>query len=635
MSGMSDDEEFRPSANSRSNSSINNATKQANGQYPTYQLPLPRNENSVASLLEYSHSSEENIKSREPLSTRTGQLAKCGATSFRLRDDLTQSNRVVQFGVTSDSVRSDTTEQQIAAEEGATQLPRVYSNLPAKHHDKKRSRRHRHHHEPHRSSGSTVNRETFLTTSNRILTNFVYSFNTPPAPRSRKTSPLKEGVTKEKPATSDTRVIPKQASLNADVTFQNKDSFNGEPLVSHLAFHRGEEITNLPGTNTTKKNKSKQSRHLHSESTPLLPFQTDNNDSTTYPGQGHLYRHHIQYGQEKLFPSRDLQRTPYDYISIAVAFLKDYEAEGPPTLPSDVTWISTWQMRLYSLKFSIAYKFTLGSAMVALFLSSALEGPSALQDSNKRMQRISALNLYALIILGCDLWIRSQFQSRGCSSQRRSAPKRISQFVKDCNSEFLPVQVQTRPSQANLLTRPLFLFGIFLAIETVAWLLAAPDRTFVVLYSSIAKPIVLYYVSRQARHAMEALVRITRTVIRVLVIELVLILVFAAVACQFFNDFASFEYLAVAWLSLFKLATTVVNPSIWVSRPKNTVKGIFFYLRWQLSAHLSPFLHTTDAHVPKEPLGCFLFYNFYCGDSFLHALSCAVCGLSNVHSGGD
>ena len=51
---------------------------------------------------------------------------------------------------------------------------------------------------------------------------------------------------------------------------------------------------------------------------------------------------------------------------------------------------------------------------------------------------------------------------------------------------------------------------------------------------------------------MEALARIARTVIRVLLIEVVLILSFAAVACRLFQDFESFDHLSIAWLSLFK-----------------------------------------------------------------------------------
>ena len=212
------------------------------------------------------------------------------------------------------------------------------------------------------------------------------------------------------------------------------------------------------------------------------------------------------------------------------------------------------------LKFSTGYALVLGLAAVALFLSSALEGFST-TESSTRMQMISALNMYAMVVFGTDMWVRNQFQSidyyNPSPQQQRlsaTAPRRLSP-----SRPALPVMLEPRKSQANLLTRPLFLFGLFLIFENLGWLWAKPNRDFVVLYSSIAKPIVLYYISRQARHAMEALVRIARTVIRVLVIELVLILSFAAVACRLFNDFESFDHLSVAWLSLFK-CMYFVNP---------------------------------------------------------------------------
>jgi hypothetical protein len=72
------------------------------------------------------------------------------------------------------------------------------------------------------------------------------------------------------------------------------------------------------------------------------------------------------------------------------------------------------------------------------------------------------------------------------------------------------------------------------------------------LVSSIAKPITLFYCSGKARNALEAVGRITPIVLRVVAMELLLILSFAAVACRLYSNFESFRDLSTAWLSLFQ-----------------------------------------------------------------------------------
>ena len=521
---------------------------------------------SAASLLmEYSQSSEEGFSSKNSKSKREHSreennnvnssrednlLAPTGnSSSFRFRGDLTQSSRIVRFGPSpaSDSelsISGDNTNarQQIAAEEGVV----LAANLAGKNiggksksrHRRGKNHHHRHHHEHHRGGGggTTVNRETFLSTSNRWMTQLAYSFSTPPAVKNRKSFAANEDSKQPVPS-EDT---PEKAPVNDNKPSKDKVTF--APVINANG--------NTAAHQTVQKSSPANNKN---ENTPLLPLYDDDEDTTTFPGHHHLHRHSVQHGHQKLYPSTHLQRHSFDQISVAVAFLKDYEAGRPPTLPSNVSKISPWQMGLCRLKFSTGYSLALGSAMMSLFLSSALEGASS-TESNVRLQMLSALNMYALVVFGTDMWVRNQFQSINYYKHRpqqqrlaATASRRISP-----SRPALPIMVETRKSQANLLTRPLFLFGLFLCFENLGWLWAKPDRDFVVLYSSIAKPIVMYYISRQARHAMEALVRIARTVIRVLVIELVLILSFAAVACRLFHDFESFDHLSVAWLSLFK-----------------------------------------------------------------------------------
>jgi len=60
-------------------------------------------------------------------------------------------------------------------------------------------------------------------------------------------------------------------------------------------------------------------------------------------------------------------------------------------------------------------------------------------------------------------------------------------------------------------------------------------------------------------------------------IEMFLILIFAAVACRLYYNHESFQSLPQAWLSLFALSTTVVNPSIWLpTYSESPWNAIFF-----------------------------------------------------------
>ena len=100
----------------------------------------------------------------------------------------------------------------------------------------------------------------------------------------------------------------------------------------------------------------------------------------------------------------------------------------------------------------------------------------------------------------------------------------------------------------------MILFTTLLAVENASRLVLTSGR--MVLMSSLFKPLVLFYVSQRARDALQALARIFRIVVRVIVMELLLILMFAAVACRLFGHDPSFENLSSSWLSLFELSTT-------------------------------------------------------------------------------
>jgi membrane protein DedA with SNARE-associated domain len=94
-----------------------------------------------------------------------------------------------------------------------------------------------------------------------------------------------------------------------------------------------------------------------------------------------------------------------------------------------------------------------------------------------------------------------------------------------------------------------------LGLESWLWTILGvhpSDFGFQNLFSAWLKPLVFFYASARAREAVEALSRIARMVTRILLIEVFLILTFAAVACRLFHEYDSFKTLSRSWLSLFE-----------------------------------------------------------------------------------
>jgi hypothetical protein len=116
----------------------------------------------------------------------------------------------------------------------------------------------------------------------------------------------------------------------------------------------------------------------------------------------------------------------------------------------------------------------------------------------------------------------------------------------------LDVQADTRHSERKLL-RPMVAFLLFLGLESWLWclfsLVAVIKRH--LIFTSIFKPLVFFYVSAKARNSLEALLRISQIVMRVLLVEFGLILTFASVACRMFGAHDSFRTLSISWVRTF------------------------------------------------------------------------------------
>ena len=250
-------------------------------------------------------------------------------------------------------------------------------------------------------------------------------------------------------------------------------------------------------------------------------------------------------------PSRRRLNATQNYVALAASFLRDYEGGRAPTLSTDLDDVTDRQLRLYEYKFGgYSFQASIILASIAIFASSMLEGFDVPQEYKLYL---TALNLIGSSVFMVDIWFRSQLRGNPDQTQH------------------------TRTSRSERLVKPVILFAIILAVENIARVIVTPDND-IVLFSSLFKPLVLFYTSSKARDALEALRRIIRIVVRVLAMELLLILMFAAVACRLFREFNNFVDLSTAWLSLFELSTTVVNPSIWMPIYQNSPYAAIFFM---------------------------------------------------------
>ena len=214
----------------------------------------------------------------------------------------------------------------------------------------------------------------------------------------------------------------------------------------------------------------------------------------------------------------DVRLTIDKATTIAASFLLDYEAGRPPSFSSEFNKISDYQLILYKVEFSTWWRW-LGLYPATLFMFVAYF---------KSRIWTTVLNLFAVSIFLADLYMKHGiFENNWLTNDERR--------------------------MELLLSRLLLAFLILLGLQSWLWFFwAHPEEHFSTLLASLFKPFIFFYLSKRARDTLEALLKIGKILARVVIIELFLILSFAAVACRLYYNDEGFESLAVSWLSLFQ-----------------------------------------------------------------------------------
>lgn len=329
-------------------------------------------------------------------------------------------------------------------------------------------------------------------------------------------------------------------------------------------------------------------------------------------------------------------------INLAAAFLQDYEANRPPTFAyvQDLGDVTRYQTVLHNFKYSTSwfgYPLILWTAVLSMFASSSFERFNNFNHQNTDYDGLNStysttqwnattiltkghhegftpltfhvldhryiltlLNMIAILIICIDLWIRNELKCPNWvldlwmrhpffPPKNKHNTRAFSATSTTSIGSLLDHDV--RESRSEKLVKPLMIFCVLLAFENIARIVVVddtsqeinevnhnPDENSLVLFSSIMKPIILFYISTQARDALEAVLAIVNIVFRVLAMEMLIILMFAAVACRLFPQYEAFHKLHTAWLSLFELSTTVNNLSLWMPMYANNHTSAIFFI---------------------------------------------------------
>jgi hypothetical protein len=327
----------------------------------------------------------------------------------------------------------------------------------------------------------------------------------------------------------------------------------------------------------------RQPNQLPSPERVEYPHHPSITGRTVHLSEGHLHRHEHGANQDSLTESSPLlgsslveknmfrksnetlfvpvaddiahRKNDADYIALSVSFLQDYEQGRAPTLSKNFAQVSPRQIRLYQYKFSSVFVLLLVVATLVFFVASMLEG---FDVPGWHRPALTLLNIFGVAIFATDIWFRREM---------RGNPARA---------------IHTRLSRSEILVKPVMLLCIVLSVENLARVTVTDDD--IVMFSSLFKPLFLFYVSTRARDALEALRLIIRLVLRVILMELLLILIFAAVATRLFRTFDTFDDLSTAWLSLFELGTTVINPSVWLPMYHEASASAIFFVFYIVTA---------------------------------------------------
>ena len=218
---------------------------------------------------------------------------------------------------------------------------------------------------------------------------------------------------------------------------------------------------------------------------------------------------------------------------IAVAFLQDYEISRACTLPDDLDSIKESQLFCRQVRYSTKWKLMLYIAAFGLFSTSIFEGNG--DPTSKTLFLL--LFYFSSLVFVLDMLMRHYYLNATAKSSDYSSGQTLNKKI----------YIHARQSNQRQWTIPLVLLLTVCTAE--ASLALFENRVF---FSGAFKPIVLFYLSSHARDALEALSIVAPVVLQVILMELFIILSFAATATYMYFEYSPFKNLTESFVSLYE-----------------------------------------------------------------------------------
>jgi len=303
---------------------------------------------------------------------------------------------------------------------------------------------------------------------------------------------------------------------------------NVEEYKIKCHFRSKSAIVGIPNFNSVSKEHGEESLLLH----PLIKKG------------GRPRSKSLQDGYFEANPHHDirLHETEKDrLIRISAAFLMDYEASRPATLHHDAASVSFLHLFMHDIRFSRGWTFVLFFAATCLCGVSYIDiAPEALNEGYElRMGVLLALLTFLpTAVFYLDMAIMSYLRTPSSPSITR-----YSLYQREITTP--------RASRSQLWSLPLALSLFLLCVERAIHLSLGRRG---IMWSAMLMPVAFFYIFQEARDALEALRRIAPQTMRILLAELSLIVVFAAVACILYGSqySGSFGNLQLSFISLFE-----------------------------------------------------------------------------------
>jgi len=283
------------------------------------------------------------------------------------------------------------------------------------------------------------------------------------------------------------------------------------------------------------------------------------------------YHSHYSSMSMPLFGEEQRRRT-----SICAVFLRDFEQSRPCSLPPNVDGITSVQLVVHKIRFSILWQLCVSAAVCYLFISSYFEGHAIGAPASP--VALLVLTIIVDVIFALDMIMKRIYSGYDRDSGSITHTDRTANIMS--NSQHNPNVRKARNRWWNI---PMVWLLLALSCETTIkfWVnqLHPDDRGVdLCIWSGALKPIVFFYVSSKAQDAISALSQVASIVSRVIIMELFIILCFAAVACHLYSSFDTFTDLPNSFRSLFELSTTAMTPSLWIPVYNEDRSSVLFFV---------------------------------------------------------